>query len=172
MRSGLSIRRLELDDGPELFELIEQNRVHLSPWMPWLPHVQSLEDVQRFISDSQKLDRDHLVAHECGLFLEDEMVGAMGVNSIDWAFQSANIGYWISQQWAGQGLTTEGVGLLCAFGFDTLDLHRLEMRVDVDNTASLRVAEKAGFQREGLLREALSIGGRRKNLVLLSRLQD
>lgn len=73
--------------------------------------------------------------------------------------QSAQIGYWIGEKFAGQGLMREAVQLLCDHAFDTLRLHRIEAACIPDNLRSIRVLEKAGFRREGLLRSYLRING-------------
>ena len=73
--------------------------------------------------------------------------------------QSGHIGYWIGEKYAGQGFMVEAVQLLVAFAFDTLKLHRIEAACIPDNARSVRVLEKAGFRREGLLRSYLRING-------------
>jgi 3-polyprenyl-4-hydroxybenzoate decarboxylase len=73
--------------------------------------------------------------------------------------QSGQIGYWIGEQYAGQGYMVEALGLVSLFAFDTMRLHRIEAACIPDNKRSIRVLEKAGFQREGLLRSYLRING-------------
>lgn len=73
--------------------------------------------------------------------------------------QSGQIGYWIAVNHAGKGLMHEAVLLVVRFGFDTLRLHRIEAACIPNNQRSVRVLEKAGFRREGLLRSYLRING-------------
>ena len=73
--------------------------------------------------------------------------------------QSGQIGYWIGEPFAGQGFMLEALGLVSRFAFDTLRLHRIEAACIPDNKRSMRVLEKAGFRREGLLRSYLRING-------------
>ena len=73
--------------------------------------------------------------------------------------QSGQIGYWIGERYAGKGLMLEGLQLLVGHAFQTLRLHRVEAACIPDNRRSIRVLEKAGFQREGLLRSYLRING-------------
>ena len=75
------------------------------------------------------------------------------------ASQSASIGYWMGERHAGRGLMTDAVRLVAAHCFETLRLHRLEAACIPDNNRSVRVLEKAGFRREGLLRSYLKING-------------
>ena len=73
--------------------------------------------------------------------------------------QSAHVGYWLGERFAGRGLMLEALRLVIPFAFDTLRLHRLEAACIPKNTRSMRLLEKAGFQREGLLRSYLRING-------------
>jgi len=71
----------------------------------------------------------------------------------DFEYQTkAEIGYWIGQRYWSNGFATEVVRSVVSFAFDTLELHRVYALVDVTNVASLRVLEKAMFQKEGVLR--------------------
>jgi RimJ/RimL family protein N-acetyltransferase len=60
------------------------------------------------------------------------------------------------------------VGLLAGWGFETLGLARVELHVHVENAPSLVVAERAGFTREGVLRDYMLLDGRRADCVLWS----
>ena len=79
--------------------------------------------------------------------------------------QSATVGYWIDQDWAGQGLVAEGVVVLAEFAFTQLDLHRLEICIVPRNSNSRRVMEKlelpGGGRRRALPRDQRRLGGPR-----------
>jgi RimJ/RimL family protein N-acetyltransferase len=64
----------------------------------------------------------------------------------------AECGYWLAAPERGRGLTTRALRLLARWAFESCGLERLQLRADVNNVASQRVAEKAGFVREGVLR--------------------
>lgn len=86
--------------------------------------------------------------------------------------QSGHIGYWIGERYAGRGMMTDAVNVLVAFAFDTLRLHRIEAACIPDNARSIRVLEKAGFRREGLLRSYLRINGMWQDHYLYARIAD
>ena len=67
------------------------------------------------------------------------------------------IGYWTRTDMRGRGYATEAAIAIVAFAFDRVGLYRLELRAGVENVASQRVAEKAGFRREGTLRQGCPI---------------
>ncbi len=86
--------------------------------------------------------------------------------------QSGHIGYWIGERYAGRGLMTDAVKVLARFSFETLRLHRIEAACIPDNARSIRVLEKAGFRREGLLRSYLRINGLWQDHYLYARIAD
>lgn len=94
--------------------------------------------------------------------------GCCGINRLDWPHRVGNLTYWVDSRWAGRGAATAGAVLAARFAFANLGLQRVEILVAVDNPASIRVAEKLGAVREGVLRRRLLLGGVRKDAVLLS----
>ena len=84
-------------------------------------------------------------------------------------FHIGHFGYWITREARGRGVATEALKALCRWGVESLGLKRLELVTDPENTASQRVAEKAGFRREGILRSALEYrDGTRRDSVMFS----
>lgn len=76
------------------------------------------------------------------------------------------MGYWTARAMRGRGLTSAGVRVMCAWAFGSLGLERIELRTDVGNHASQRVAESCGFTREGTLRDAERRPGGRRSVVV------
>jgi RimJ/RimL family protein N-acetyltransferase len=84
-------------------------------------------------------------------------------------FAVGHIGYWCAREARGRGYTTRALRVVCRHAIDELGLGRLELIADPDNAASQRVAEKAGFRREGVLRShLLHPDGRRRDSVMFS----
>ena len=82
-----------------------------------------------------------------------DLAGAAVVWAIDTHNRSAHLGLTLRLAFRGRGLGLETVRALCVYGFDFLGLHRLQIETITDNHAMIAAAEKAGFTREGLLRE-------------------
>jgi RimJ/RimL family protein N-acetyltransferase len=95
----------------------------------------------------------------------DAVLGTVALQRSDWAHRTADIGYWVAPSARGRGAATRAVRLLAPWGLRTLGLQRITCDVDVDNEASQRVAQGAGFVREGVLRSAIEAKGRRWSLV-------
>jgi len=79
-----------------------------------------------------------------------------------------NLGYWVRTDRTGQGVAVAATRLLAKWGFGVLKLNRIEIVVAVDNARSLRVAEKAGAKKEGVLRNRLDLHGRPHDAVMFS----
>jgi [ribosomal protein S5]-alanine N-acetyltransferase len=74
-------------------------------------------------------------------------------------YRSASMGYCLSEAAWGQGYATEAARAVLTWGFETLDLNRVQAQVDTRNAASAHVLEKLGFVREGTLREDCIVNG-------------
>lgn len=105
------------------------------------------------------------------LFKHDEpgapLVGGITLSNIRRrAAQFVNLGYWMGQSFAGQGLMSEAVGVVVPFCFDTLGLHRIHATFLPGNMPSRRVLEKNGFVEEGFAEGYLQIDGQWADHVL------
>jgi ribosomal-protein-alanine N-acetyltransferase len=90
----------------------------------------------------------------------DRLVGGITLGNIRYGVsQSAQIGYWTGERHAGKGYMQDAVATLLDHAFGTMRLHRVEAACIPGNARSIRVLEKAGFEREGLLRSYLRING-------------
>jgi ribosomal-protein-alanine N-acetyltransferase len=91
---------------------------------------------------------------------DDRLVGQVTVGGITWgSLCSAHIGYWVDSRVAGRGVMPTAVALAADHAFGVVGLHRLEINVRPENTASLRVVDKLGFRDEGIRRRFLHIAG-------------
>ncbi len=91
---------------------------------------------------------------------EGRLVGQLTVGGITWgSLCAAHVGYWVDQAVAGRGVMPTAVALVTDHCFGTAGLHRIEINIRPENTASLRVVEKLGFRDEGLRRAFLHIDG-------------
>ncbi len=87
-----------------------------------------------------------------------ELLGAVALHGLDPENGRCSAGYWVAAAARGRGVARRGLGLLCRYGFGELAVKRVELWIEPANLASLRVAEAAGFTREGLLRSFMQIG--------------
>ncbi len=101
-----------------------------------------------------------------------KFLGAAGFSSIEKKFKNAEIGMWLVPEFWRMGIMTEVIPLLCKYGFDHLDFHRIEGFVESENIACKNAILKAGFTYEGTRRECELQHGRFISLEIYSRLSS
>jgi RimJ/RimL family protein N-acetyltransferase len=102
-----------------------------------------------------------------------DLLGSVSVHSIDRDQADAEIGYWTAPAARGRGVAAAAVDAACRWAFETLAVDRIELCHAVENPASGRVAEKAGFVFEGKLRRSYRCGdGVKRDELLWARLSD
>lgn len=91
---------------------------------------------------------------------DDALVGVINLNEIvGGAFKSTYLGYYGTPEHSGQGLMTEGLDLTLRFAFRKIGLHRAEANIQPENTASIKLVKRVGFQKEGYSPRYLKIAG-------------
>lgn len=152
------LRLLEESDAAELYALVEANRDHLSPWMPWAAEARP-EDTVAFIrmSRNQVPGNDGL---QTALVSDGELIGMAGFPSVHWRDRAGEIGYWLAAAHQGRGTMTRAVRVLVDHAFGTWKLNRIEIRAAPANHRSRAIPERLGFVEEGTLRQAERIGDR------------
>ncbi|HEY0540989.1 MAG TPA: GNAT family protein [Actinoallomurus sp.] len=139
-------------------------------WMGWSVNY-SRDKALRWCTEEAFRDPSReanfvIVPHATG-----RLAGVIGVSRADWETGVAETGYWLGPADRRRGYVTEAVRALARYAFG-LGLHRLELLAAVGNVASQRVAERAGFTREGVLRKARPVPGGRSDMVLFSLLEE
>lgn len=139
-----------------------ESRAFLEPWEPqWasdeLDRTAWRQRLGRYREDFAQGSAICFFIFENGT---ERLLGGITLGNIRYGVaQSGHLGYWIGERYAGRGLMLDAVLLVVDHAFDTLKLHRIEAACIPGNKRSVRVLEKAGFQREGLLRSFLKING-------------
>ena len=82
--------------------------------------------------------------------------GVISLHTINIKNHSAEIGYWLEKSMRGKGIATTATKMITDYGFRSLGFRRIEGLADVENTASQKLLTKAGYQREGILRNKVT----------------
>ena len=159
---GIVLRPLRAEDIPAVAacndELIQR-------WLP-LPRPYTLADAENWclrLSHELREQGDGLnlaVATQAG-----EFVGCVSLKKTDWRAAVTEIGYWTAPQLRSNGYTTTATGFLARWALAN-GMERVELTAATGNRASQRVAEKSGFQFEGVMRNAGFVHGGRVDLCL------
>ncbi|MGF3056817.1 GNAT family N-acetyltransferase [Microbacterium sp. YY-01] len=155
----VSIRLIRQRDARVLQRELEQNRQWLQPWEATLPTASVSIDMRVGIRRLLQQYRDGN-SYPFVMLYNGEVVGQLSIWGVmRGSLCSATIGYWISERWAGRGITPTAVALATDLAFSQLGLHRIEICIRPENVASVRVVQKLGFRYEGLRPSYIHIDG-------------
>ncbi|MBO0713958.1 MAG: GNAT family N-acetyltransferase [Acidimicrobiales bacterium] len=165
-RGGLILRPGRLPDAEALVTAIDDAEVHR--WLDELPDPYTLDHAHAFLADSRQQWTEGTAAPFV-ITREDRLVGGIGL-SLDAAKTGlGEVGYWVARQARGQGVATTALAAVVEWAFGVVGVRCIELHAAVENTASRRVAERAGFQQEGIKRARL-LHGVPTDYVLYTRL--
>lgn len=164
----IRLREPKPADAEAVFQAVSESVADVEPWLDWAHERYQLSDAASWI-ETQRRARNEGSAWEFLIVDEnDRVLGTCGVNRVNFELRMANVGYFVRTSAAGRGVAAAAVEQLAAWAFSRTSLVRLEIVVQVDNVRSLRVAEKVGAQREGVLRARLWYRGRPRDAVMYS----
>lgn len=167
MRAVTVTRLIRLEDAPVLAELYRTGEEFLAPWMPVRsPTYLTTRGQRRSIEEALALhEQGTLVPHV--IMDGGAVVGRVTLSNITRAaFQSCNVGYWVSEAHNGKGLATAAVREMMGVAFHELGLHRIEAGTLRHNARSQAVLVRNGFVRFGLAPAYLKIAGRWQDHIL------
>lgn len=166
----LLLRKMTLDDAEDMFEYASNPEV--AKYTTWNAH-QSIKDSKFFLETVVERYKNRQITDWGIVHKEDgKLIGTCGFVEWPLAHNRAEIGYALSQKYWRQGYTSEAVGAIIKFGFQTMNLNRIEARCEVENIASARVMEKVGMQFEGILRQHIFTKGKYCDLKIYSILRQ
>jgi ribosomal-protein-serine acetyltransferase len=168
----ISMRTPHAGDGSIVAATVLDSLAELKVWMPWATDKYdgiAGEDWSRK-SAANFLARTHL---QFLMFLQRDNVhiGNIGAFAFNWEIPAGEIGYWLRTSHTHRGLMTEAVRGLAGVLQSKFNFRRIQIRTDEHNHRSRRVAELAGFQLEGILRnDSLATGGGLRNTCVYSQI--
>jgi RimJ/RimL family protein N-acetyltransferase len=168
---GLALRPWRLEDVPRVTEICQDPEI--ARWTR-IPSPYTEEHARTWIEQTSREWDEHTQATFAVTDAEsDEVLGAIALHVRRDGFGlQASIGYWVAAEARGRGVATAALRLISGWGLRELDLPRVQLVTDPENDASQRVAEKAGFQREGILRRYLEDAHGRRDCVMFSLLAE
>ena len=169
----LVVRVARPGDGPMLNGAILESREELKRWLGWVtppPTVEQSESTCRRAYARFLLNEDLMALFT--LRGSGVLVGGSGLHRANWELRRFEVGYWGRTAYCGRGLITEGVRALAEHALRELAASRVFLTTDERNIASRRLAERAGFDLEGVLRnERLDLEGKFRNTCVYSRVR-
>ena len=144
------IRQWQLSDAPALAKAISNLNVQ-NNLRDGLPYPYTEKDAEDYINAMLSSDKNNTFAFT--IVCDGVAVGSIGAfRGVNVHRLTAELGYYISEEYWNKGVATQAVNLLCEYVFNNSDIVRIFAEPFADNAASCRVLEKAGFRFEGTLR--------------------
>lgn len=166
----ISLKKHDLSLAKNMFEYVNADRKRLDRFLPWVDYVKTVEDEENYIRTTHER-WDARVMFDYGIFLNEsnKYLGNIGVHSIRWESNCAELGYWILGDFEGQGFMSEAVLLLEKELFE-VGFHRVQIRCSDLNEKSAKVPERTGYIYEGTAREDAIEKGQYRNTKTFSKL--
>ncbi len=151
----LILRRMDKRDADDMFDYA--HREETTRYLTWEPHPTRKFSYQYLVYLQTKYRSGEFFDWAVELRETGKMIGTCGFTRFDFANDSAEVGYVINPDYKGNGYATEALRRVIRFGFDYLELHRIEAHYMEENAASRRVMEKCGMTFEGAHRDSLAV---------------
>jgi RimJ/RimL family protein N-acetyltransferase len=159
----VTLRPFRAEDAPALAAACQDPEI---PRWTSVPSPYGERDALEFIARTSRADRAELSLAVVEASDAAELLGAIGLRLP--VPGVGELGYWLAAPARGRGVATRALRLLCGWAFERLLLARLQLHTLPGNEASERVAERAGFTREGVLRSFAEMKGKRVDITMFS----
>jgi RimJ/RimL family protein N-acetyltransferase len=127
----------------------------IASWLDQVPQPYSKADARAYVAMTRRGWKE---ATHAAFAVTDastgDVIGSVGVHWLDPEQRVAEVGYWVARGARGRGVATRATKLAARWAIDRCGMKRIQLRADTRNAASQLVAERAGFQREGVLRSS------------------
>lgn len=156
--NNLSMALLLPHHAEQFSDVVRNSFDYLAPWIPWVKPDYTPEDaraiIQRYL---QKLADNNGMAF--ALFAEGQFAGMAAYQYWNWRGARAELGYWIGEPFQGLGLVTRAVENMTTFATRWLGINRIDILTDIHNRRSSLVAERLGYDHEGIRRHYYTRNG-------------
>ena len=166
---AVSLRFFNMSDAEEMYKAVMESAAEFSSWLEF-PHEDStIKEIRKWLKIHPK-NRKKSIEYDFAICDKQDgtFLGGCGLTIIDDANKYADLYYWIRTGCTSRGVATAAASLLAKWGFKELKLNRIEILVAIGNRSSLRVAEKVGAHREGVLRKRITLRGKVHDAVMFS----
>lgn len=165
----LLLKQILLDDAKDLFIILSDDEV--ARYEYFYP-LKSIEEVEKFI---KRYDNEFNEEEEItwGMYLKDSnrLIGTCCIGDFEESSERCEIGYTVAKDMWNNGYATEALAEILNFGFNDVKLNRIEATITPGNDASVRVLDKLGFMKEGIVRERDLIKGKLEDGIIMSLLR-
>ena len=166
----LLLRKFEMSDVEDLYEYASDKRI--DKFVPWSAHANKQETIDYITLKIQKYNEGALSSWAIVYKEENKVIGSIDFGKWDIKSNCAAIGYVVNCNYWNRGIATEALREVIKFGFENMELHRIQMEHVKENIASEKVILKNGLKYEGLLRDAAFYKGKYYDKKIYSILRE
>ncbi len=161
------LRELSYDDAEDYLNYITHSKV--ARFIAECDLPRNIEQANEEISYWKQLFHRKLAIYwAVALKNNNKLIGTCGFNHINLFHRRGEISYDLSISHQGKGLMQAALNAVCAFAFDNVGLQRIQATTVVSNTASSKLLERLGFEREGLLKKYGKLNGKHRDYYMYS----
>lgn len=148
------LRLVNTSDPDAFFQLIEKNRPRLEDFFAGtVTRTRSLQDTRDYFKEiADRIEARTYFPHILINLENNQFIGFLDIKSIDWNIPKAEIGYFIDSDYEGQGISSKALSVLIEYAQEELQMRKLLIRTHIENYSARAMAEKNGFQQEGIIR--------------------
>ncbi len=151
IEENITMRLLKESDAQNLYNLIDNNRSFFRRFLSWVDDVTSVENsLEKIRKDISGFNSGESL--EFGIFFHGKLIGRCGFHEI--TKRSAEIGYLLGQDYTRRGIMTQCVKVITQYGLDSLEKHRIVIKMNPMNTTSRSIPERLNYTYEGTERES------------------
>ena len=165
----LTLRPFSLSDADDVVSACQDPETQR--WLP-LPRPYARANAEWFIGTFGPSQRDSGEGIVFAIESAGKIAGAIDLKNANWVTKVAEVGYWVAPWARGHGVASGAARALSLWAIRDHGFERVELFAATGNTGSQRAAEKAGFVREGVARNACCVNGGRMDMVLFSLVPD
>lgn len=162
---NVELRSFTIEDAKALFEIIDTNRQHLRPWLPWVDQILTEKDAEQFILDSFT-QIDNQSGLELAIIFEQKIIGSVSMQHWNHQLNKAQIGYWITKEQEGKGIMNKCLMHFVKYLFTQVGLNKIEIHFKSSNLKSASVIKRLNAPIEGILRDSYISNGTLSDLVI------
>ena len=144
------LKEIGEDEVENIFNAIDAERDYLSVWLPFVEKTTDIEFTRGFVNSYLYSDKKDVTF---AIYFEHRFVGLIGLKDTDEMNMKTEIGYWLSFDFQHKGIVNKCSKALIVYAFDELKMNRIQLKAGVGNIKSRAVAERLGFELEGIERD-------------------
>jgi ribosomal-protein-serine acetyltransferase len=142
-----------------IFRIVNKNREYLRKWLTFVDSTCSLEDTLEYINKIKATSHKSTGEEVFAVLFHKRLVGLVGLKKVDWTNRIGEIGYWLDEQYQGNGIMTRSCRKMILHAFEECGFNRLEIKCGVGNLRSIHIPQRLGFSFEGIERDGELVNG-------------